>query len=379
MEKQLIRVGITGQAGFVGSHLFNTLGLYNNQIERIFFKDDYFTNFEKLLEFVHNCDVVVHLAAVNRLEDTEALYAKNVELVEKLISAMEAANVKPLVIFTSSIQEKMDNPYGRSKVKGRELFEAWANKNNASFVGLIVPNVFGPFCRPNYNSFIATFSWRLTHNEVPEIINDSSVQLIYINSLTSFIINTIFDSIYSLQFKRIEVPYDFERTVSSILNLFLCFTDQYFKNGVIPQLSDSNDIALFNTFRSYIDVNSYFPRKLILNSDSRGTFVETIRLGIGGQVSFSTTYSGITRGNHFHTRKIERFTVIKGRALIELRKIGTTQVYSLELNGEEPSFVDIPIWYTHNITNIGNDDLYTQFWINEWFDESDPDTYFEIV
>jgi UDP-2-acetamido-2,6-beta-L-arabino-hexul-4-ose reductase len=115
------------------------------------------------------------------------------------------------------------------------------------------------------------------------------------------------------------------------------------------------------------------------NIDKRGSFFETIRLGIGGQVSFSTTKPGITRGNHYHTRKIERFTVIKGKARIQLRRTGTDNIIEFELDGQNPSYIDMPIWYTHNITNIGSDDLYTQFWINEWYDESSPDTYFDQV
>lgn len=122
-----------------------------------------------------------------------------------------------------------------------------------------------------------------------------------------------------------------------------------------------------------------FPVKLRQHIDDRGTFVETIKIGIGGQVSFSTTIPGITRGNHFHTRKIERFTVIKGKARIQLRKIGTYEVLDFYLDGNEPSYVDMPIWYTHNITNIGEEDLYTQFWINEWYNPEDGDTYFEEV
>lgn len=379
MNTRKIRIGITGQAGFVGTHLFNTIGLRAKQFEAVPFEDDYFSSTFALQEFVKKCDVIVHLAAVNRSNDPDELYTTNVQLVEKLIAAMEAEQVTPFVVFTSSIQEKLDNPYGRSKVKGREIFEAWAKRNSASFVGLIVPNVFGPFCKPNYNSFIATFSWRLTHNELPEIINDSKVQLIYINSLCTYILQVIEDRINTHGCYQIEVPYDIERTVSSVLDSLKNYKDLYFVNGIIPVLSDSNDVALFNTFRSYIDIESFFPRKLKVNSDDRGTFVETIRLGIGGQVSFSTTFPGITRGNHYHTRKIERFTVIKGKALIALRKIGTNQVYSFELNGEEPAYVDMPIWYTHNITNIGSDELYTQFWINEWYDEANPDTYFEKV
>lgn len=126
-------------------------------------------------------------------------------------------------------------------------------------------------------------------------------------------------------------------------------------------------------------MESHFPVKLVPHADSRGVFVETLKLGMGGQVSFSTTVPGITRGNHYHTRKIERFTVIRGKARIQLRKVGTDEVLDFELDGSEPSYVDMPVWYTHNITNTGDEELYTQFWINEWYDPEDGDTYYETV
>jgi UDP-2-acetamido-2,6-beta-L-arabino-hexul-4-ose reductase len=136
---------------------------------------------------------------------------------------------------------------------------------------------------------------------------------------------------------------------------------------------------LFNTFLCYINHESFFPFQLKLNTDERGSFIETVKLNSGGQVSFSTTVPGITRGNHFHTRKAERFAVIKGKARIDIRKIGTEKILSFELDGRQPSFVDMPIWFTHNITNIGDDELYTIFWINEHFNSEDTDTFFEKV
>jgi UDP-2-acetamido-2,6-beta-L-arabino-hexul-4-ose reductase len=163
------------------------------------------------------------------------------------------------------------------------------------------------------------------------------------------------------------------------LGLLTRFKEQYFNQGIIPALSDTNDVNLFNTFRSYIDLDAYFPCPLTQHADDRGTFVETLKLGIGGQVSFSTTRPGVTRGNHYHSRKIERFTVIKGQAKIQLRRIGTEKVFKYYLDGTKPAYVDMPVWYTHNITNIGTEDLYTQFWVNEWYDETNPDTCFEQV
>jgi UDP-2-acetamido-2,6-beta-L-arabino-hexul-4-ose reductase len=128
-----------------------------------------------------------------------------------------------------------------------------------------------------------------------------------------------------------------------------------------------------------MDFAKRYPYMLTKNTDDRGSFIEVIKLGIGGQVSFSTTVPGVTRGNHYHTRKIERFTVIKGKAIIELRRIGTKEVLKFYLDGDSPSYVDMPIWYTHNITNVGEEELYTQFWINEWYNPDDPDTFFEKV
>lgn len=375
----MIKVGITGQAGFVGTHLYNHLGL-KNDIELIPFEDGYFENEELLRQFVRSCDVIVHLAAMNRHEDPQVIYDTNINLVKQLIGAIETEGVTPHVLFSSSTQEERDNLYGKSKKEGRELFEQWAVRSNASFTGLVVPNVYGPFGRPYYNSFIATFCHQLTQGEQPRIDVDGSVKLIYVGSLCEYIISC-FTELHNGQHRvtRREVPYDFEKKVREILEKLEVYKSQYFENGIIPVLEDRNDINLFNTFRCYIDNANHFPVKLVQHADARGVFVETVKLGVGGQVSFSTTVPGITRGNHYHTRKIERFTVIKGKARIQLRKIGTDEVLDFYLDGSEPSYVDMPIWYTHNITNIGDDELYTQFWINEWYNAEDGDTYFEVV
>jgi UDP-2-acetamido-2,6-beta-L-arabino-hexul-4-ose reductase len=178
---------------------------------------------------------------------------------------------------------------------------------------------------------------------------------------------------------QVRIKHTSEVKVSEVLSLLENYKINYFKKGILPKLDDNFKRNLFNTFVCYIDHQNFFPFHLKLNSDDRGSFVETVKLNSGGQVSFSTTVPGITRGNHFHTRKAERFAVIKGKARIELRRIGTDEVLSFELDGDKPSFVDMPIWYTHNITNIGDEEVYTIFWISEFFDPDDPDTYFEKV
>jgi UDP-2-acetamido-2,6-beta-L-arabino-hexul-4-ose reductase len=167
----MMRIGITGQAGFVGTHLFNFLGLHKD-VERIGFDDSYFQDENQLRDFVKSCDVIVHLAAMNRHNDPEVLYRTNILLVEKLIGAMETEHVNPHVIFSSSTQEERDNKYGQSKKEGRELLLKWAQRNSAAFTGMVIPNVFGPFGNPFYNSVVATFSHQLTHNEQPKIYVD---------------------------------------------------------------------------------------------------------------------------------------------------------------------------------------------------------------
>ncbi len=379
----MIKVGITGQAGFVGTHLFNTLNLDKEEFKTVPFEDRFFSNATVLEDWVSKCDAIVHLAALNRHNDPEVIYNTNIQLVKQLIAALENTNSHPHVLFSSSTQEERDNPYGKSKREGRKLLEAWANKNDAQFTGFVIPNVFGPFGNPYYNSVVATFCHQLTHNQTPKIEVDSELKLIYVDELVGQIIDHILlvhdKHPNDVVVEQIQLQHTAELKVTHLLNLLQKYKSDYFENGVMPALDTPFKRNLFNTFLCYIDHTSFFPFQLKINTDQRGSFVETIKLNSGGQVSFSTTVPGITRGNHFHTRKAERFAVIKGKALIELRKIGTDNVLSFELNGEHPSFVDMPIWYTHNIKNIGTEELYTIFWINEFFDPNDPDTNFEKV
>lgn len=372
----MIRVGITGQAGFIGTHLYNFLGLRKDEVTRIPFQDDFFSVHNKLETFVKQCDAIVHLAALNRHNDPQTIYETNVGLVRKLISALESTGSKPHVLFSSSTQEERDNIFGRSKRDGREMLSKWAEKSGALFTGLVIPNVFGPFGNPYYNSVVATFSHQLTHNEEPRVEVDTQVNLIYIGDLVRVIYDAVCNKISEKEFK---VQHTNEIKVTEILERLQNFRSLWFEQGIFPDLHDPFERNLFNTFVCYVEHASFFPFKLKQSTDERGSFVETIKLNSGGQVSFSTTKPGITRGNHFHTRKAERFAVIKGKALIQLRKIGTDKVLTFKLDGRDPSYVDMPVWYTHNITNVGDEELYTIFWINEFFDSTDPDTFFEKV
>lgn len=368
-----MKIGITGQSGFIGSHLYNYLNLFPD-VTLIDFEKSFLSDEERLRGFVKQCDTIVHLAAMNRHEDPNIIYDTNVQLVEQLLNACDSEQHYPTILFSSSTQESADNHYGRSKRKGQELLDEWSIKTGSRVISMIIPNVFGPFGKPYYNSVVATFCHQLTHGEEPKIINDGNLRLIYINEL----IDDIKDLIFGDERGLVRIEHRHELKVSELSEVLGQFRDEYLLNDRIPDINSSIKLALFNTYRCYIDPDHY-PRPFIQHTDSRGSFVEIVRAGSSGQYSFSTTVPGITRGEHFHTRKAERFAVIRGKARISLRKIDSDEVIDYILDGDSPSYVDMPIWHTHNITNIGDEVLVCLFWINEPYDASDPDTYFVKV
>lgn len=373
----MIKVGVTGQNGFVAKHLLNTLRFVEQGFEVVEFERSYFDDANKLQSFVSQCDAIVHLAGLNRHDDEQVIYQTNIALAKKLVDACVAKSVTPHILFSSSTQEERDNPYGNSKKHAREILESWAKNQGAKFSGLVIPNVFGPFGEPFYNSVVATFCHQIASGETPTINSDGTVNLIYVSELVAEIIARIKQPQAAID--GFTIKHTAQVKVSELLAKLNAFKEGYLTTGLIPNLDDTFDVNLFNTFLTYVDFNQFFPFKLTQHSDDRGSFVETMKLQSGGQVSFSTTVPGVTRGNHFHTRKAERFAVIQGKALIELRKIDSDEVYSFELDGNQPAFVDMPIWHTHNIKNIGDETLLTIFWINEHFNPDDRDTYFVKV
>ena len=366
-------IGITGQNGFIGRHLYNYLGLQEG-IELVNFEKEFFDKENDLDQFVKSCDCIVHLAAMNRHEDQQVIYNTNLDLVSRLIASCERTNRKPHIIFSSSSQEANDNPYGLSKKEGRQQLESWASRSGGTVAGLVIPNVFGPFGKPFYNSVVATFCHQIARNEEPNIIKDSNVKLIYINELIEDIYEVIKNGISG----RIELAHRHELMVSELKSKLIGYRENYMEKGVMPDLRNPIDLALFNSFRCYIP-HSHYPVKFVEHKDPRGAFVEIMRAQTSGQFSYSTTVPGITRGNHFHTRKAERFAVISGKAKIQLRKVDSDEIIEYILDGSEPAYVDMPIWYTHNISNIGDETLITLFWINEPYDAENADTYFVNV
>lgn len=370
-------VGITGSNGFIGSHLIN----YFSKISKINFveilKDDFLNN--EIFKKVSKCDTIIHLAGLNRHNENKVIFDTNIDLTKKLIDAIEKNSKVNHVIFSSSTQESKDNPYGKSKLKSKVLLSNWATSNSKYFTNLIIPNVFGPYCKPHYNSVVSTFSHQLINNDVPSIIVDNNIELIYIQNLVKKI-NYILTKKYNYRkyTTELKIKYDKKISVSDLLLKLKKIKEDYIDNNILPNLHNEFDKNLFITFFSYLK-DDFFPRKFNTHNDERGSFSEVVKSNTKGQFSYSLTNKGVIRGEHFHTRKIERFMVISGKAEIKLRRINHKTVKKYLLDGSKPSYVDIPVWSTHNIKNIGNNDLVTLFWINEYYDDQNPDTYHELV
>ena len=368
-----MRIVVSGHNGFIGGHLVRNIFLHYPKAEIITLEKEDFKS-PSFNGKIQKNDQIFHLAGVNRADSHEEVFEENKKLNTALLDHLNEIKFSGKLFFSSSLQEDSSSLYGKAKKEARIQYESLSEELDFKFYFLKIPNVYGPFCKPNYNSFIATFSDKLIKNETPNIIQDNKVVLIYIIDLIHSILQLLKGHSPKIGSDVLQ-----EFKVSEVLNKLMSFKQGYLEKGEFPELKTSFDLNLFNTFRSYIDLKDYYPKKHILHADKRGFFSELSRSGSTGQSSFSSTKPQITRGNHFHTRKIERFSVIKGKARIQLRKYLSDEIISFELDGENPSFVDMPIWYTHNITNIGEDELLTFFWINEPYDENDPDTYMENV
>jgi len=370
-----LKITITGQGGFIGSHLKNNLEFIQNEFSVNEFNSEIINNQFELDKLVSNSDIIVHLAGINRSSDPEEVFNINYNISKLIKDSIERVNFSGKLIFASSIQEDYGNQYGNAKKESRELFIESSNRCKYDFCGLIIPNVFGPFCKPNYNSFISTFSHNLIHGIKTSIDKKSKVDLIYIDNL----IDVIISEFRTKSNPKKIIKSDISTYVNEVYDELNMFYNNYVLDGIIPELNTEFSVNLFNTFRSFLYNNDFFPVYYPVNEDERGRFSELIRSNSKGQFSFSTTNKKFVRGNHFHTKKIERFSVIQGKAQIELRVIGKKEKIKYVLNGSKPAYVDIPIWHIHNIKNLGEETLITTFWTNEFYDEKKPDTYYQKV
>lgn len=371
-----MKIGITGSSGFIGYHLKNSLIYAYSKYELIFLSKEDFNNSDSVDAFTNQSDIIIHLAGINRHKNEEFIYSENIRLSKVLIESLEKNNFKGKIIFASSIQEKTNSIYGQAKKKCFDLFKNSSQKTNYKFINLLIPNVYGPFCMPNYNSFIATFCYNLVNNKDLIVKSNQSIPVIYVASLVKVIINLLE---YDEHPESIEINEVFSVKPNEVKEILLKFKNEYLKDKIIPNFSNIFEKNLFNTLITYVDIKHFFPYYNLKHVDERGFFTEVSKVKGNAQFSYSITKPKITRGNHFHTNKVERFTVIEGNALIKIRKVGSKEVIEFEIKKDKPASIDMIPWHTHSITNIGEKDLITLFSINDIFDRDNPDTFSEIV
>jgi UDP-2-acetamido-2,6-beta-L-arabino-hexul-4-ose reductase len=325
-----------------------------------------------LREALTGVRAVLHLAGVNRAEKEERMLA-NVLSAKQLTDSLDKAGAHPILVFANSIQAGNATPFGETKKAAAEHLIAWGRAAGAPVADVHLPNLFGEHGRPNYNSVVATFCHVLAHGGKPEIVEDRLIYLLHAQDAADSMLDLV-DQAAAGEFQPQGVPIK----VSALMNKLEGFHRLYLE-GDIPDITDRFDRALFNTYRSFCFPDHYpiYPR---VRADARGELFEALR-GHGSQcnVFLSTTRPGITRGDHFHRRKVERFLVLHGRAVIALRRLFGDRVERFEVSGDRPAIVDMPTMWTQSITNTGSDDLTTLFWADEIFDPEHPDTYREPV
>ncbi len=372
-----MKILITGANGFIGKnlicHLFEPKF---NHIEVIKFDKE--NTIDELKPILSSIDLVFHLAGVNRDKDDSEFMRGNFGLTSELINALEEVNNPCPILITSSIHADKDNVYGVSKKAGEELIFDYGKRNNVDVFVYRLPNVFGKWCRPNYNSAVATFCHNIARG-LEITVNDPNVdmQLVYIDDVIEEFINIITSRKANKEGQYCVIPITHEVKLGYIVRLIESFKNEQ-NDLLLPNVKEGFEKKLYSTYLSYLEKDK-FSYKVKMNIDNRGSFTELIKTNDRGQVSVNVTLPGITKGNHYHHSKIEKFIVVAGEAKISFRKIDETESFDYFVSEKNIEIVNIPCGYTHNITNIGSSNLVTIMWCNELFNENKPDTYFMEV
>lgn len=361
-------VAMTGADGFLGWHTRVALLEQGNGASHIPVGEGF--DLEQATATVDGSPRLIHLAGVNRGSDDEVADG-NVLFAEQMAQALRgAAKPPPVVVYANSIQATNGSVYGDAKLCAAEILASASAEVGAEFVDVRFPNLFGEHGRPFYNAVTATFCYLLADSQTPEVHQDRELALLHAQNAADLLTGAVGLSEMARLVER--------ESVSGLLKRLSAISETY-RRGDIPDVATDFDRDLFNTYRSYV-IDTQTPIDLTRHADDRGSFFEIIRSHGGcGQSSFSTTVPGISRGDHFHRRKIERFTVLSGEATISLRRLFTDEVREYAVNGTRPAAVDMPTGWSHKIENTGQDLLYTSFWTNELFDPSSPDTIPEAV
>jgi len=367
-----LKILVTGAKGFVGKNL--VAELKNRGYEEIY-EFDLSTPSELLDEYTKKCEFVFHLAGVNRPEKEEDFMKGNFGFTSTLLEKLKSYNNKCPILITSSIQAALDNPYGRSKKAGEDLMFAYGEETGAKVLVYRFTNLFGKWCRPNYNSVVATFCYNIA-NGLPIQVNNESVELnlAYIDDVVEEIINALNGKGTCGEDNFYYIPVSYKVTLGEIANLIKSFRESR-TNLMLPNMKDEFSKKLYSTYLSYLPEKE-FGYELKMNVDNRGSFTELFKTEERGQVSVNISKPGITKGNHWHNTKNEKFIVVSGKGVIRFRKPDSEEVIEYFVSGEKLEVIDIPVGYTHNIENLGDTDMVTIMWANEVFNPNKPDTYF---
>ena len=372
-----MKIAITGAKGLLGWHTSARIHARNCaakfagsaapfelvEIDRTCFEDQ-----QCLIKALDSVEGIIHFAGVNRGEDSE-VEAANPAISAKLIDACKQAGINPTIVYANSTHAANDTPYGRSKRLAGEALESFTEK----YVNLILPHIFGEQAKPYYNNVTATLIDKLHLGETPEINANGAVSLLHAGDAADIAL----DAVLSKKHGTIS-PVSHSISIAELYEKLKGFHALYHEQNIYPNVTDKFDLALFNCYRSAGFPDKY-PTPLKVNKDSRGILFESSKGGCGGQTFMSTTVPGVTRGDHFHLEKVERFLVVRGQAVIRLRKVLTDELFEFTVSGDEPVAIDMIPLYTHSIENIGEEELYTLFWTHEMFDPNAPDTYADPV
>lgn len=366
-----MKILITGANGFVGKNLVAEL---NNQGYKNLLLYDIDTDSVLLTEYTKTCEFVFHLAGVNRPQDDEEFMRGNFGFTSKLLALLEKHQNKAPILVTSSIQAEKDNAYGKSKKAGEDLIFTYGKENGVQTMTYRLPNLFGKWSRPNYNSVVATYCHNIARDMDIQINNrEAQLTLCYIDDvLDEFIRALKGNPLQNGLFCDVEVKHSIK--LGDLADMIMSFRHSR-EDLHVPNMGSELERKLYSTYLSYMKEDD-FAYDLNMHEDERGSFTEMLRTDERGQVSINVSKPGITKGNHWHHSKNEKFLVVKGKGLIRFRKIGTDKVIEYSVSDSKLQVVDIPTGYTHSIVNLGDEDMVTVMWASECYNPNKPDTYF---
>lgn len=368
-----MKVLITGSKGFIGKNL--SMWLKESDIDVLGVDVDNLFNLE---EYVLQADFIVHLAGINRPLDNKEFYDGNTNSIVKVVEILKNSNKQTPILLSSSTQAELDNDYGKSKKMAEDyLFEYQRYSGNPVYIYRF-QNVFGKWCKPNYNSVVATFCYNIARG-LDINVNDPGVikEFVYVDDICKEIVKLIKNGEYRGSDQILTIKPSYLISIGQLAHIIKSFK-MVRDNKIIPMMDNDINSKLYATYLSYLPEKE-FAYDLDMHVDNRGSFTEIFKTAHAGQISVNVGKPNVIKGNHYHHTKNEKFLVVKGTCSIKFRKLGTDKIIEYIVSDKELKVVDIPTGYTHSITNIGSEDSVTIMWASEPFNKDNPDTYFEEV